>query len=776
MIAHPTCSYSPQLSRRCTHLAAPASTQPHSSEKLHSAKRNQQKWGLRIVTLDWLLRSAEQGQRLDESAFPVLGGREALGAHNFAVGPAQHRQQAAGGSFGRADSTVADTCHGRASRAGSGALSPRPGHGSVDSEPHSGCQPSVSLHTQSPAIKQHSSSMEQQIGAVMSTSSGAATPRIPAVVPSTLRFAACAPEPGEDMALDRLPMTQAGFLPCDDLLAQLRVTAAHGDAYSPLQRQPVEQPGPSASAVPDGRPRGASERHGATPARPAGAVEPMQTKPASLTTLQRQPAASVHSLPVQAELHPQQQQQHQQHISSSSMLAQAPPAHAASTRAAAFAPSTDINQLLSQLKSLPRAASAASSVLGQGYQRMDEPAAATVLAAQPVNNVAVAARGPSSEPAGSHRVDELVQHLQSIQRQQPAAGAAVRRPVTVGDAAPLAAGCSTPAGLVQQSPAVNPPRGSAGATTAGSNSSAAAGATTPAVPNSSGSGASASDLVQQLKALSHHHQQYTPLGQRLAAPRPRPVPQPYRTHQREQQGEQQQQQHQEDQQHPQRMEESEDEQPPAKFHRQGTPPASERQPEPAATEVVVTQCMPSSTGAALPPGEVQAARQATSSPTLNDGSSQVADSSRGVFAGMVALVDPALAPEERASVADALRQGGGEMAEDMRRGRAATHVVCHPEAALCWLSMGECGSPPVPQAVLSCRGMSVGWPCGWNMRTRLCCATLPCPGRPCRNGHGVPCVGAALAEGGQAAALPGHLCRCQPPPASWRCSDRGRQQ
>ena len=44
------CRYSPNLSRRCTHLAVPGGVSERS-EKLHSALRNRHKWGLHIVDL-----------------------------------------------------------------------------------------------------------------------------------------------------------------------------------------------------------------------------------------------------------------------------------------------------------------------------------------------------------------------------------------------------------------------------------------------------------------------------------------------------------------------------------------------------------------------------------------------------------------------------------------------------------------------------------------------------------------------------------------------------
>lgn len=125
-----------------------------------------------------------------------------------------------------------------------------------------------------------------------------------------------------------------------------------------------------------------------------------------------------------------------------------------------------------------------------------------------------------------------------------------------------------------------------------------------------------------------------------------------------------------------------------------------------------------------------------------DAGSQVVDSGRGVFEGLVAILDPELPEGEAARwglatctvvggvrkvvggspgvieegsvvlvgkeskaavvrlarclpalcscrVAQALQQGGGRVASGTRLGQGATHVVCEPVAALRWLSMGE---------------------------------------------------------------------------------------
>ena len=67
---YPRCArYSPELSRRCTHLVAPA--QLFSSRKLQLVFNNRGKWPTLAVTSAWLSECAAMGTRLAEAAFAV---------------------------------------------------------------------------------------------------------------------------------------------------------------------------------------------------------------------------------------------------------------------------------------------------------------------------------------------------------------------------------------------------------------------------------------------------------------------------------------------------------------------------------------------------------------------------------------------------------------------------------------------------------------------------------------------------------------------------------
>lgn len=63
--------YSTTLSKHTTHLVV-ATTGGAASDKLHAAKllTAQQRWALQLVSVWWLLDSAERGTRLDEAQYP----------------------------------------------------------------------------------------------------------------------------------------------------------------------------------------------------------------------------------------------------------------------------------------------------------------------------------------------------------------------------------------------------------------------------------------------------------------------------------------------------------------------------------------------------------------------------------------------------------------------------------------------------------------------------------------------------------------------------------
>lgn len=180
----PICRYSPNLSRRCTHLAVygqqgsaraakpQQSRSGHCSEKLCTAVRNRAKWGLCIVDIDWLVQSARAGKRLDEAAFPATlpplplplsGAKEQAAAQAVGNGPAGSSSVAS--SWGSLQAADTHACHsGRqhgpfvATTAGSAGkqaqrAAAQPLQQSVNSRPLTSFgQLSRSLHTQLPSV------------------------------------------------------------------------------------------------------------------------------------------------------------------------------------------------------------------------------------------------------------------------------------------------------------------------------------------------------------------------------------------------------------------------------------------------------------------------------------------------------------------------------------------------------------------------------------------------------------------------------------------------
>ncbi|KAL0052588.1 hypothetical protein WJX82_004383 [Trebouxia sp. C0006] len=68
---------------------------------------------------------------------------------------------------------------------------------------------------------------------------------------------------------------------------------------------------------------------------------------------------------------------------------------------------------------------------------------------------------------------------------------------------------------------------------------------------------------------------------------------------------------------------------------------------------------------------------------------------RGVFADMQVILDPELTAEESSRMHEAVKAGGGQVVGGAYLGSGATHVVCHPQAAVKWLAMGlSIVSPP----------------------------------------------------------------------------------
>lgn len=170
------CRYSPNLSRRCTHLALPsgeAGAPPTApSEKLLSGLRNRSKWGLHIVDLRWLLDSARAEGRLDEARFPARlpPGAAAAASHGqeqappgsaAAPRPAPSGSKASvmsgGMSLQAADTYQRGSPFCVATMAAAAARAQRPTdplRNSVTSRPLSSFrQPGTSLQTQSPSVK-----------------------------------------------------------------------------------------------------------------------------------------------------------------------------------------------------------------------------------------------------------------------------------------------------------------------------------------------------------------------------------------------------------------------------------------------------------------------------------------------------------------------------------------------------------------------------------------------------------------------------------------------
>ncbi|PRW59970.1 BRCT domain DNA repair [Chlorella sorokiniana] len=266
--------YSPNLSRRCTHLAVPGGVSERS-EKLHSALRNRHKWGLHIVDLRWVLESAQAGQRLDEEGFPVhpLPQEQAAPAasarrpvDSWAVGGGGVSEQAADTyqQPQRPGSLPPATVAAAAARA---ARPANPLRNSVNSRPLStftAGQPAPSLQTQAPSAGrsvrwQVSEGSPMQWGACSGAAAAAAAAHAAAaaVLPGQVEQRRLVQqEAEEEMDFSKLPMTQAGFIPAADLLQQLRASTAGllpaEAAPQPAQRQPQRplpaEPQPQAQA------------------------------------------------------------------------------------------------------------------------------------------------------------------------------------------------------------------------------------------------------------------------------------------------------------------------------------------------------------------------------------------------------------------------------------------------------------------------------------------------------------------------------------------------
>ncbi|PSC76077.1 hypothetical protein C2E20_0748 [Micractinium conductrix] len=281
--------YSPNLSRRCTHLALPsgeAGAPPTApSEKLLSGLRNRSKWGLHIVDLRWLLDSARAEGRLDEARFPARlpPGAAAAASHGqeqappgsaAAPRPAPSGSKASvmsgGMSLQAADTYQRGSPFCVATMAAAAARAQRPTdplRNSVTSRPLSSFrQPGTSLQTQSPSVKRsvrwaHPAGTPEGSTAGVAAPSGAVAAAHAAaaagMLPGEVEQAALRNEDeGRGINFVQLPMTQAGFLPADDLLqlltakaAAAAAAAAHAGERSPELATLASQVGNSSGRV-----------------------------------------------------------------------------------------------------------------------------------------------------------------------------------------------------------------------------------------------------------------------------------------------------------------------------------------------------------------------------------------------------------------------------------------------------------------------------------------------------------------------------------------------
>ena len=65
------CRYSPNFSKRCTHLVVSAEQNDVTKLKLYLAGINKDKWHAQAVRFEWLLECANQCRQVSEDAFVV---------------------------------------------------------------------------------------------------------------------------------------------------------------------------------------------------------------------------------------------------------------------------------------------------------------------------------------------------------------------------------------------------------------------------------------------------------------------------------------------------------------------------------------------------------------------------------------------------------------------------------------------------------------------------------------------------------------------------------
>ena len=70
------CRYSPNFSRRCTHLIVSAEQSDASQLKLYLASTNKEKWHAQAVRFEWLMECATQHRQVSEDSFAVQPPRQ----------------------------------------------------------------------------------------------------------------------------------------------------------------------------------------------------------------------------------------------------------------------------------------------------------------------------------------------------------------------------------------------------------------------------------------------------------------------------------------------------------------------------------------------------------------------------------------------------------------------------------------------------------------------------------------------------------------------------
>lgn len=71
LLTRPHCRYSPNFSKRCTHLIVAAEQSDTSQVKVYLAGVNKEKWQAHAVRLDWLLDCTQNSCQIPEDPYKV---------------------------------------------------------------------------------------------------------------------------------------------------------------------------------------------------------------------------------------------------------------------------------------------------------------------------------------------------------------------------------------------------------------------------------------------------------------------------------------------------------------------------------------------------------------------------------------------------------------------------------------------------------------------------------------------------------------------------------